>query len=172
MKKNTNKTTANLIFVICVLSLCFVASFVLNFFGGFDMKPAEEFDMVLGENLSLKLDGYGSQSAVLMFSGKSLPGDSVKQSVQVKLPNLELDNYTLRAKAYVGQSTAFTNVTISGFLSWELNEQDGYYYYQEEITKLQEIGVCTDITLPTNITLKSNINYALIFTVELIFNQA
>lgn len=166
-KKYDKKVVSTLAFSLGVVSILFAISFCFNFFGGFELKPTETFDKILGENISVEMTDYGSQSVGLIFSGKSLPGDKIKQSIQIKMPNLDLSQYKLRAKAYVGHSDNSTNVELLGFGFWERGE-DGYYYYKNNPQKLQEIGVCTDIVLPQNISLKSNVNYVLIFTVELI----
>ena len=172
MKKSYNgKVVSNLIFLIGLVSIAFVISFSFNFFGGFELKNPEQFELILGEDVCVVMNDYGSQSVSLAFSGKSLPQDKIKQRVQVKLPNLSLDGYVLRVKAYVGQSSRNTNVEFSGFNGWEANEINGYYYFTQDITKLQEIGVCSEIVLPENISLNSNVYYSLIFTAELVFDE-
>ena len=166
-KKYDKKVVSTLAFALGLVSILFVISFGFNFFGGFELKPAETFDKVLGEDVGVEMLDYGSQSVGLVFSGKSLPVDKIKQNIQVKMPNKNLSGYKLRVKAYVGHSSAETNIDMLGFWGWE-KQQDGYYYYKNNIEKLQEIGVCTDIILPQNLSLKSNINYVLIVTAELV----
>ena len=171
-KKYDKKVVSTLAFALGVVSILFAISFCFNFFGGFELKPPEGFDKVLGEDVNIEMTGYGSQSVGLVFSGKSLPGDRIKQSVQIKMPNLDLSQYKLRVKAYVGHSENSTSAQLLGFGFWDKNE-NGYYYYNQDLQKYQEIGACTDIVLPQNISLKSNVNYVLIFTAELVFdNQA
>ena len=82
-----------------------------------------------------------------------------------------MQNYLFRVKAYIGQSNKQNNITMLGFGYWEKNLQDGYYYFKNELTNLQEIGVCTSLILPQNLSLKSNVNYSLIFTAELVYNS-
>lgn len=166
-KKYDNKIVSTLIFSLCLVSVLFVISFIFNFLGGFELKPPETFDKILGEAHNIVLNDYGSQSVGFVFSGKSLPGDKIKQNIQIKLPKLNLEGYSLRAKAYVGQSDASSNAKFLGFDSWE-NNSDGYYYYNRDIEKMQEIGLCTEVVLPENMSLKSNVYYVLIFTVELV----
>lgn len=166
-KKYDKKIVSTLAFSLCLVSLLFVISFVFNFFGGFELKPPETYDMILGENSSIVFNDYGSQSVGFVFSGKSLPGDTIQQNVQIKLPKLNLEGYALRAKAFVGRSDANSNADFLGFDSWE-KQSDGYYYYNNNIEKMQEVGLCSEVVLPLNMPLKSNIKYVLIFTAELI----
>ena len=166
-KKYDKKFVSTLVFALCLVSVLFAISFCFNFFGGFELKSPETFENILGEDINFVMNDYGSQSVGLIFSGKSLPGDKIKQKIQIKLPNLNLDGYALRVKSYVGQSDANSNSDLLGFEFWE-KQTDGYYYYTNKLEKLQEVGVCTELVLSEQMSLKSNVNYVLIFSAELI----
>lgn len=169
MKKSYSKQfVSNLVFALVLVSAFFIISFILNFFGGFSVRIPERFDLMLGEDAVINMQNYGSQSISLQFSGKSLPGQTIMQNVQVKLPNLDLSNHTVRIKAYVGDGASFQMAELGGFDFWEHNEEDGYYYFLDDITSLQEIGICTFVVLPQNISLNPNFVYSFIVSSELV----
>lgn len=155
----------NYIFSIIVLSIVLCISLIYNFLGGFDIKNIKNYQYEIGDDAILKPKGVGSEVISFAIDGTSLPGDIVKQKVEVVLPDINTTNLVMRAKFVLSE----TYLQIFGFNSWQLNDQDNYYYYIDEIYKNQIIGICTDIKLPDDITLKSDLVYYINFVVEIFY---
>lgn len=161
------KLKNNLIFAICVISALFFISLIFNIRNNFGNSHVSSFFNTFGEDSKIVFEDKGSQSVVYMFNGDCLPGDIHHQTVSVVLPDMDLTNYTLRAKVYIsGVHGTYAFAKIGGYDKWVKSETDNYYYYEDEIFALKTIGVCENIALP-EVTISSRYDYSLVVTIEL-----
>lgn len=168
MEQNKTKrlNKKNYIFAIVVLSILLILSLVYNFLGGFAFRNYNKNNLVVGDDYTIKLDGLGASSVSFSLDGSSLPGDRIKQKLQIVIPDIDTKNLILRAKVTLNDNI----IEINGFDFWELDEQKKYYNFKNEFFKNQTIGLCDEIKLKQDISLKPNIVYYVNVTVEL-FNQ-
>ena len=160
MKKSTNKDK-NYIFSIVILSILLSLSLIYNFVGGFGIEYSVNCINEVGDDYTLNLKQIGAQSKSFALMGSSLPNDRIKQKFVVVLPDIQTDGMVLRARA----NLLNTDVFLIGFDLWSKNEDDGYYYYIDEMYPNQSIGLCSEL-LWGNIELKNNMVYFVEFIVE------
>lgn len=166
-KKEQSVDVKNYIFAIVVLSVLFILSLIYNFLGGFAFRNTVKNNFVVGDDYILKLDGIGSNTVSFALDGSSLPGNVIKQKIQVVLPDFDTKNLILRAKITINEEI----IEMSGFEDWVLNEQKTYYIFKNEFFKNQTIGLCDEVKIKESLSLKSNVVYYMNVTIEL-FNQA
>lgn len=164
--KKMEDNKKNYIFSIVVLSVVLCISLVYNFLGGFNFDNYLKFTYEVGDDAVLKLNGIGAESQAFAIDGTSLPGDTIKQKIQVVLPDMDTTNMILRVKIVLNNKY----LVISGFNSWEANLDDNYYYFTGEMYKNQTLGVCSEITLNEDLSLKKDCVYFMTFVVEYYFD--
>lgn len=164
MTKNIKR---NYIFAICVLSILLAISAIYNFMGGFKFDNLMNLNAVVGDDVIIKLNSTGAQSKALAISGASLPNDTIKQNIQITLPNIDTTNLVLRGKVLLGDG----NVAISGFDLWKLDENDNYYYFKDQIYQNQTVGMASEIKLADEISLNKNKIYYVNIIVELFYAE-
>ncbi len=161
MNKNSKR---NYVFAICILSFLLVLSAIYNFMGGFKFDNLIEINAVVGDDVEIKLNGLGAEGKTLAISGASLPDDTIKQNIQITLPNIETTNLVLRTKMVLND----TFVSVSGFNSWQLGE-DNYYYFNDELLQNQTVGLSNEIRLSNDLMLNKNKIYFINIIVELFY---
>ena len=160
MEKLTKKDK-NYIFTIIILAILLILSLFYNFIGGFGIEHALNCVSEVGDDYTLNLKQIGAQSKSFALFGSSLPNDKIKQKFVVVLPDMQTDGMLLRAKANLMD----TEIVLMGFETWLKNEDDGYYYYSEEIYPNQSIGLCSEISWG-DVELKNSMVYFVEFVIE------
>ena len=163
-KNKQNNDKKNYIFSIVVLSIVLCISLVYNFLGGFDFENNITHSISVGDDCNIIFNNIGAQGLAIAIEGTAIPGDTFRQKIQVVLPDLEVENKKLRAKMTIND----VYMQFEGFVSWELNPDDNYYYFNDDIYKSQNLGLCSKITLPQDISLNKNVIYYIIVVVELV----
>ena len=161
MNKNSKR---NYLFAICILAFLLIVSATYNFMGGFKFDNLMEMNAVVGDDVSIKLNGIGADSKALAISGASLPNDTIKQNIQITLPNIDTTNLVLRAKIILND----TFVTVNGFDFWQLSDAD-YYYFDGEMFKNQTLGLSNEIQIPNDLILDKNTIYFINIIIELFY---
>lgn len=161
MKKLDNKTK-NFIFAIVILSIMLVLSIIYNITGGFVLNQEKNAFLEIGDEYVFKINDLGVYSESFCVDGAMLSGDTVKQKIQIKLPDFETANKILRVKI-----TFFNKIVkISGFDTWTIDGD--YYVYNDTLYKNQTLGLCEQIEFDHDISLKNNVLYYLNVSVEYI----
>ena len=161
----TEKQKRNYIFAIVLLSIFLCVSLVYNFMGGFESHSQKKYALYVGQDTTLSLSGIGASVVSYAIEGTNLPNNTIMQNVTLKLPNIEPNNVTLRAKAMLGNYY----LTMSGYSEWEEGEDD-YYYFKGEMYQNQSIGLCTSITI-SDISLRTDTVYNINIIVEFIYTD-
>ncbi len=133
--------------------------------GGFDKDSQKKYALYVGQDTTLSLSGIGASVVSYAIEGTNLPNNTIMQNVTLKLPNIEPNNVTLRAKAMLGNYY----LTLSGYSEWEEGE-DNYYYFKGEMYQNQSIGLCTSITI-SDISLRTDTVYNINIIVEFIYTD-
>lgn len=163
LKRNNNGLTVSLIAVIVLLSVGLITSVAYNFLGGFYYCRVIEYDKMLGEEQTIEITGEGAYVCACNFSGSLVVGANVNQVINVQAKELEKPVY-LRAKYKVNNLTEDAGF-LFGYTNWVLSD-DGYLYFNQQLTSHQRVGLCDTIKINLQSELKSSTNYIIIFIVE------
>ena len=161
----TEKQRKNYIYSIVLLSIFLCVSLVYNFLGGFNPHTQKKYALYVGQDTTLSLSGIGANVVSYAMEGTNLPNTTIIQNVTLKLPDIETNGVTLRAKVMLGNYY----LTISGYSDWELRE-DNYYYYTGEMYQNQSVGLCDSVIIP-DISLRNDTVYNINFIVEFIYTD-
>lgn len=169
MKKKETKNkykTKNIILssAVVILSIFCISNIIYIFFGGYYSSRVSTFDTVIGQPKNIEINGVGSYSAALNFSGNILLDDIISQEITASTNSISSD-LNLRAKAEISNFND-TQTILFGYTNWVNNLDDNYIYLNQIIKPNQKIGICKYVKLNKNLKLKSDKNYTLLITIE------
>ena len=166
-KDNFKQQKRNYIFAIILLSVFLLGSLIFNFIGGFDFENNVQYQTAIGDDYTIKLENLGAKSVAFALDGTTLPGDTIKQKIQIVMPDVQTQNIILRAKVTLNEKS----IEIFGYNFWQFNESDGYYYFNSTMYQNQTLGFCDEIKLSDDLRLKSNIVYYVNVVIELFYSS-
>ena len=148
------------IFSCVALAIALVISIIMGYTGFYYRNTGTySTDIKLGDNLQLDLRANQSNSMSVNIDGSFLPGDKLKQELNIKNLDLEKEIY-VRAKIFIySTESKIINVDIIPSTNWKYNLQDGYYYFANALAPQNKTNLARYIVLDESETLQSNKKY-------------
>lgn len=164
----TKRETA-LIFSVVILCILLVTSVILGVTGYFSSASylSSNSELVVGDNVTIGVKPNETSVISMTFDGSYLPDENIPQVIQISSQDLNSD-LKVRVKAQVfGTNSNFEFITTSHFQQ----EEDGYYYFDEDLKGGNKITFCNYVKTPKDNNFVSNEKYILTIVVETIESQ-
>ena len=160
-----NKDNFGWIFTSILLAILLAISIYLGI-SGFYFKTQSSYttDLVLGKNIQIDVSKNMSNAISFNIDGSYLAGDRLPQIISIK-NNEEEDGLYLRAKIYIYTSENKT-LDMVETVNWTFSQEDGYYYFNDVLSKKDKASLCSHIYIDEETSLKSNVKYIATIVVE------
>lgn len=163
--RRTSGTTLAIIALSVLLGLSLIFGVTAAFFSA---NATAGGDITLGDPVNINITQGGAAVSTLTFDGKALPGTVYSQPIAVSMP-ADTSDAVIRGKLTITNSdSASVNVTAVTPDTWQVGEDD-YYYYKGKLAAGENAEFVTSITVPKTLTnADANKTYALSVQIEAI----
>ncbi len=155
------------LFVTVLLALLLALSIYLGISGWyFKTDISYTTDLQLGKNVQIGVKENQASSVSMNLDGSYLAGNRLPQLVSIK--NLEDENSVfMRAKIFVYTGDNQTlKMDMVETVNWQFDENDGYYYFNDVLTKQNKVALCSHVIIDENASLQTNTKYIVTIVVE------
>ncbi len=155
------------LFVTVLLALLLALSIYLGISGWyFKTDISYTTDLQLGKNVQIGVKENQASSVSMNLDGSYLAGNRLPQLVSIK--NLEHENSGfMRAKIFVYTGDNQTlKMDMVETVNWQFDENDGYYYFNDVLTKQNKVALCSHVIIDENASLQTNTKYIVTIVVE------
>lgn len=162
-----NKDNFGWIFTSALLAFLLAMSIYMGISGFyFKTQPSYTTDLVLGKNIQIDVSKNMSNAVSFNLDGSYLSGERLPQIISIKNTEEE-DGVYLRAKIYIYTSENKTlNMGLVETVNWTYNQEDGYYYFNDVLSKQDKVSLCSHVFVDEETSLQSNIKYIVTIVIE------
>ena len=162
-----NKDNFGWIFTSALLAFLLAMSIYLGI-SGFYFKTQSSYttDIVLGKNIQIDISKNMSNAVSFNLDGSYLSGERLPQIISIKNTEDEAGVY-LRAKIFIYTSeNKILDMGLVETVNWTFNKEDGYYYFNDVLSKQDKASLCSHVFVDENTSLQSNVKYIVTIIVE------
>lgn len=161
-----NKDNFGWIFVSCALAILLGLSIYLGISGWyFKTEKSYSTDIELGKTVQFGVKKNQANSISFNLDGSYLSGERLPQLISVKNLDEKSDVY-LRAKIFIYTGDNQTKkMNLVETVNWTYQE-DGYYYYNELLTPLNKVALCSYVFIDEETELQTDTKYIVSIVLE------
>ena len=161
-----NKENVGYIFIIVLLTILLGLSIYLGLSGWYFYSDQNySTDLQLGKTMETNVKGSEAMAVSLNLQGSYLPGEALPQVIAIN--NADTETIMLRVKVYLDSGEGdLIPVKISTTQLWQFREEDGYYYYTDNLTSFAKCSFCSGLFMPDNAVLQTTKKYMVTFVIE------
>jgi len=161
-----NKENFGWIFTTCALAILLGLSIYLGITGWyFKTEKSYTTDIELGKTVQFAVEKNQSNAISFNLDGSYLSGDRLPQLISVKNLDNESSVY-LRAKIFIySGDNQILKMNLIETVNWTYQD-DGYYYFNDLLTALNKVALCSYVFIDENTQLQTNTKYIVTVIVE------
>ncbi|MBE7073678.1 MAG: hypothetical protein E7379_01100 [Clostridiales bacterium] len=154
-----NKEKAGCLFVIVFLTVALGVSIYFGISGWYFYSETNYVtDLSLGKTVQANIKGNQANAVFFNLEGSYLPNSKLPQVISVN--NISESPLFIRAKCCILSSANSTSpLELSLNSNWEYRQEDGYYYYNNNLEMQSKTTLCDFIIMPSDLFIQSNKKY-------------